>query len=167
MFVVPLPKDVITTKDGAELEVITYTNFKTKGPAVYVEHQPGTPAVVIYFFDIEKINGVRVDLNGSSKVFNALGKIKRRFHLPQPNDQITVSKSSEESPDGTDIVEVQTLKLHSRNLGLSKGLLIQDKDKTYHRLNDILDLKRAVGGDTFNKKAFLRLYSEYRGYVGK
>jgi len=167
MFVVPLPKDVITTKDGAELEVITYTNFKTKGPAVYVEHQPGTPAVVIYFFDIEKINGVRVDLNGSSKVFNALGKIKRRFHLPQPNDQITVSKSSEESPDGTDIVEVQALKLHSRNLGLSKGLLIQDKDKEYHRLNDILDLKRAVGGDTFNKKAFLRLYSEYRGYVGK
>jgi hypothetical protein len=78
-----------------------------------------------------------------------------------------VRKSSEESPDGTDIIEVQTLKLHSRNLGLSKGLLIQDKDKVYHRLNDILDLKRAVGGDTFNKKAFLRLYSEYRGYVGK
>lgn len=167
MLAVPLPRDVITTKDGAELEVITYTNFKSKGPAVYVEHQPGTPAVIIYFFDIEKINGVRVELNGSSKVFNVLGKLNRKFHLPQLNDQITVSKATKESPDETDIVEVQALKLHSRNLGLSKGLLIQDKDKEYYRLDDIQDLKRAVGGDSFNRKAFLRLYSEYRGYTGK
>lgn len=166
MFVVPLPKDVITTKDGAELEVITYTNFKSKGPAVYVEHNPGTPAVIIYFFDIEKINGVRVELNNSSKVFNALGKIKRRFHLPQSNDQLVIKKDAE-NPDESDIVAVKELKLHSKNLGLSKGLLVRDKDGTYYRLDDIQDIKPAVGGDSFNRRKFLRYYSEYRGYTGK
>ena len=163
MLVVPLPKDKIVTKDGAELEVITYTNFKSKGPAVYVVHQAGTPAVAIYFFDIEKINGIRVEYNVGSKVFTALGNIKRKIHLPQPNDQIIIKKDD----DTTDILEVKDLKLHSKVLGLGQGLVVRDKDGNIHRLDSIADIKRAVGGSDFNQKKFLRIYSEYRGYTGK
>ena len=163
MFVVPLPKDKIGTKDGAELEVITYTNFKSKGPAVYVEHQPGSPAVAIYFFDIEKINDVRVEYNVGSKVFTALGNIKRKIHLPQPNDQLIINNDEAEPS----IVEVKDLKLHSKILGLGQGLIIRDKDGNNHRLDSISDIKRAVGGSEFNQKKFLRIYSEYRGYTGK
>lgn len=165
MLVVPLPKDTITTKDGAELEVIAYTNFKSKGPAVYVEHQAGTPAVAVYFFDIEKINGVRVEFNTGSKVFSALGNIKRKIHLPQPNDQLIIQSSDPEAEP--DIVEVKDLKLHSKSIGLGQGLVIRDKDGKFFRLADIGDIKRAVGGESFDKKKFLRLYSEYRGYIGK
>ena len=165
MFVVPLPKDKVKTKDGAELEVVTYTNFKSKGPAVYVEHQAGTPAVAIYFFDIEKINDVRVEYNTGSKVFTALGNIKRKIHLPQPNDQIIIRDPN--AVDETTIVEVKELKLHSKVLGLGQGLLVRDKDGTFHRLDTILDIKRAIGGNDFNQKKFLRMYSEYRGYTGK
>ena len=154
MLVVPLPKDTITTKDGAELEVIAYTNFKSKGPAVYVEHQAGTPAVAVYFFDIEKINGVRVEFNTGSKVFTALGNIKRKIQSSDP----------EAEPD---IIEVKDLKLHSKSIGLGQGLVIRDKDGKIYRLSDIADIKRAVGGESFDKKKFLRLYSEYRGYIGK
>lgn len=165
MLVVPLPKDVITTKDGAQLEVIAYTNFKSKGPAVYVEHQAGTPAVAVYFFDIEKINGVRVEFNTSSKVFTALGNIKRKIHLPQPNDQIIIQSADPEAEP--DIIEVKDLKLHSKLIGLGHGMVIRDKDGKVFRLADVFDIKRAVGGDSFDKKKFLKLYSEYRGYIGK
>lgn len=165
MLVVPLPKDTITTKDGAELEVIAYTNFKSKGPAVYVEHQAGTPAVAVYFFDIEKINGVRVEFNTGSKVFTALGNIKRKIHLPQANDQLVIQSSDPEAEP--DIIEVKDLKLHSKSIGLGQGLVIRDKDGKIYRLSDIADIKRAVGGESFDKKKFLRLYSEYRGYIGK
>lgn len=164
MLVVPLPKDTITTKDGAELVVLAYSNFKSKGPAVYVEHTAGTPAVTVYFFDIEKINGIRVDFNTSSKVFTALGNLKRKYHLPQPNDQIIIKlKDSEE----TTIVEVKELKLHSKSLGLGNGLLVKDKEGNMHRLGEILNIKRSIGDDIFNQKRFLRIYSEYRGYTGK
>lgn len=162
MLVVPLPKDIITTKDGAKLSVVTYTNFKSKGPAVYVEHKRGTPAVVIYFFDIDRINDVRVELNPSSKVFNALGNIKRKYHLPQPNDLVTVN-----ADDAGTIIEVKDLKLHNKSIGLSQGLVIRDKENNFHRLSDIVSIDRAVGSDDFNQKRFLRLYSEYRGYSGK
>ncbi len=167
MFVVPLPKDTISTKDGAELVVVAYTNFKSKGPAVYVEHQAGTPAVAIYFFDIEKINGVRVEFNQSSKVFSALGHLKRKTHLPQLNDQVVIKSPSEENPENTDIVEIKDLKLHSKQLGLSQGLLFRDRENNFHRLDSIVSINRAVGSDSFNRRKFLRLYSEYRGYTGK
>ena len=162
MLVVPLPRDIITTKDGAKLSVVTYTNFKSKGPAVYVEHKRGTPAVVIYFFDIDRINDVRVELSPSSKVFNALGNIKRKYHLPQPNDLVTLNINGENM-----IVEVKDLKLHSKNIGLSKGLVIRDKENNFYRMSDIVSIDRATGSDEFNQKRFLRLYSEYRGYSGK
>ena len=153
MLVVPLTNDTIKTKDGAELKVLAFSNFKSKGPVVYVEHEAGTPAVVIYYFDIEKINDVRVEFNTSSKVFSSLGFIKRKFHLPQPGDVITISDRE---------AKVKSLKLHSKSVGLSQGLLVKADDGEYYTLSQIDGIKRSNGTEDFDKKKFLRFYSEYK-----
>jgi hypothetical protein len=169
MFIVPLVGDMIETKDGGELKVLAYTNYKTKGPAVYVDHEAGTPDVAIYFFDIEKINGVNVKFNNTAKVFEALGKVKRRIHLPQPHDTIVVIKANTELVDSeNDTVQVKSLKLHNKTIGLARGLVIIGEDDNVYRLEDIIDIKRATGGDlNFTRKKFLTIYKEYRGYIGK
>ena len=170
MIVVPLPNDIIETKDGAKLSVVGFNNFKSKGPAVYCRQEgvDTSSFITIYFFDIEKINDVRVEFSQSSKVFTAYGRIKRKIHLPQPHDFIFVfDKSDSSHKDGFDDskkVKVNGYKLHSKKYGVSKGLLIEDDDKNVYMLDDILDLHREVGSSTFDRKIFLRIYKEYLGH---
>jgi hypothetical protein len=71
MLIVPLKGDKLTTTDGPEFTVDSYTNFKTD-PAVYVDVPRGQNPIV-YFQDIEQINGVKVEYNKATKVFTALG----------------------------------------------------------------------------------------------
>lgn len=170
MIIVPLASDTIETKDGAKLLVAGYNNFKNKGPAVYCKADPDSPTLLtIYFFDIEKINDVRVEFSASNKTFTALGRVKRKLHLPQPHDTITVfaPKDVEEGSnkfDESKKVKVQSLKLHSKKYGIAKGLLIEDEDKNVYMLDEILDLKRDSGSSEFDKKVFLRIYKEYTGH---
>lgn len=164
MLVVPLKKDKIETKDGVIFTVLSYTNYREKGPAVYVEHTPGVPSDAVYFFDINKINGVYVDYVGGSKVFKAAGRIDRTYHLPQVDDIITVRGT-----DGSTDLKVIGLKLHKRD-SLAKGLIVQAEDKNdpdsrqLVRLDDIVDLQRNIGSDArFSRDAFLKYYGDYRG----
>ncbi len=161
MLIVPLKGDKIETKDGVEFTVLEYTNYKDRGPAVFVEHTAAIPSDAVYFFDIVKINGVSVNYGGG-KVFKAAGLIKRRFHLPQPGDTITV-RSGESPVD----LRVSGLKLHSKTEGLTKGLLVQVKNEgetTYYRLGQIIDIQRSVGNDLFDRSKFLGYYKDYTGY---
>jgi hypothetical protein len=164
MLIVPIAGDKITIKDSDRkpLSVISYTNYKLK-PAVYVHTGIRKPSVAIYFFDIETINDVRVDYIPSQKVFFAYGNIKRKIHLPQPNDLIVVDNSD---IDENNLVKVEKLSLHNKAEGLGKGLLIKGDDDKYYRLSDILDIKRAIGDDFFDRKKFLKIYDDYRGYKG-
>lgn len=171
MIIVPLAKDEIETKDGAKLTVRGFTNYKPKGPALYANDGVSSPMVVVYFFDIDKINGVRVEYSQSSKVFTAMGKIKRAIHLPQSHDYIFVFEKKEEGVEpekdsfsDSKKVKVAGYKLHSKKHGLAKGLLIEDEDKNMYRLMDILDVRREIGSDDFDRKKFLRLYAEYEGH---
>ena len=59
MLIVPLLGDKITTKDGVTFTVLSYTNYKSGGPAVYVEHTPLVPSDAVYFFDIVRINNIQ------------------------------------------------------------------------------------------------------------
>lgn len=176
MLVVPLKGDRIVTKDGASLLVEGYTNFKNRGPAVYcsstnAEFNSGDGQfIAIYFFDIDKINDVRVEFNSSSKVLNALGRLKRKIHLPQQHDLIEVFKPSNNEDgsksqfDKSAKVKVSGLKLHSKKYGIAKGLLIEDEDKNVYLLDEILDIEREIGNSLFNKKLFLKIYGEYVGH---
>lgn len=162
MLVLPLKGDTIETKDGVSFKVLSYTNYRDKGPAVYVEHTPAVPSDAVYFFDIQKINGKSVQYMSGPKVFRSLGPLKRKFQLPQPNDTITWR-----GPGGTQDVQVKSLKLHKRG-ELGKGLLVvcQDPDsqeKVMVRLTQIIDLKRDIGNDMFSRDRFLTYYSDYGG----
>jgi hypothetical protein len=155
MLVVPLTKDVIHTIDGTKYRVVEYTNFKSAGPAVYAKLPNSKAIVLVYFPDIDKINGTLVEYKQSSKVFNALGKVKRVQQLPQPEDTIKLEDETE--------IKVKNLKLKAKHLGATKGLLVKDVDDNYHGLHEIIDIIPALGTPTFNKEIFMSLYSNYIG----
>lgn len=162
MLVVPLKGDKIETREGVEFTVLSFTNYRDKGPAVYVEHTAGVPSDAVYFFDINKINGKTVDYVPGSKVFKAAGEINRKFQLPQPNDIVTMRGKT-----GSMDIVVTGIKLHKRG-ELAKGLLVtgheQDiEDKVFVRLDQITDIKRDIGNDMFSRDRFLTYYSDYRG----
>ena len=162
MLVVPITKDVIITKDGNKLRVVEYTNYKEGGPAVYAK-SAAKELVLVYFFDIAEINGTKVEYERGSKVFNALGKISRDQHLPQPDDKIVVLKDSMSDEDEKSRAEVATLKLKSKSLGVNKGLFVKDDQGNAYRLKQILDIDRALGGSNFDRDAFMSTYKDYTG----
>ena len=153
MYIVPIDKDNIVTTDGAEVEVTDYSNFKPSGPCVFVAGEK--TSMPIYFQDIASINGVKVDYNNSSKVLEPLGHFKRKIHLPQKHDKIMVKG---------EWIKVNGVKLHSRSLGLSRGLLIMGEDGEAYALQQVEDIKRPIGDSYFDKKRFLKIYSEYKGH---
>lgn len=162
MFIVPLKGDRIETKDGVTFTVLSYTNYREKGPAVYVEHTPSVPSDAVYFFDINKIGGKIVEYVTGSKVFKSVGEVKRKWQLPQPNDTITCR-----TKEGNRVVTVTGLRLHKRG-ELAKGLLVvgnekDSDDKLYIRLDQIIDLDRDIGNDMYSRDKFLAYYADYRG----
>jgi hypothetical protein len=155
MWIVPIKGDSIVSKDGTDYIVDSYNNFKASGPAVLIEQEGKvTP---IYFVDIQSVNGVNVEFNNQSKVLEALGKFKRKIHLPQKHDKIIV-KGSE------DYIKVANLKLHSKSLGLSRGLLVIGEDGEAYSLQLIQTIKRPVGDSFFDRKKFLKFYDDYIGH---
>lgn len=162
MFVVPLKGDKIETRDGVNFTVLSFTNYRDKGPAVYVEHTAGVPSDAVYFFDIIKINGKMVELVAGSKVFKSSGEIKRKFHLPQNSDIVTFKDNN-----GTQTLKVTGLKLHKRN-ELAKGMFVvgqseDSEEKQQVRLAQIIDIERDIGNDMFSRDRFLAYYSDYKG----
>ena len=162
---VPLAGDTITTKDGVEYKVTSYTNYRSLGPAVHVEHTEDVPSEPAYFNDITKINGVHVDFIPGQKVFRANVAIKRKFQLPQVGDKLTFKDAGVVRG-----AEVKSLKLHKKS-DLAKGLLVKcaDENDTEYlvRLDDVIDIDREIGNDLFSKDSFLKLYDDYRGHRKK
>jgi hypothetical protein len=162
MLVVPLKGDTVETKDGVTFSVLSYTNYRDKGPAVYVQHTPAVPSDAVYFFDIIKINGKTVEFLKGPKVFRSIGPIPRKYQLPQPSDTVTWR-----SPSGSADATVKSYKLHKKG-ELAKGLMIVAMDtdaqeQVFIRLDQIIDLKRDIGNDLFSRDKFLKYYSDYRG----
>lgn len=163
MLVVPLAKDKVRTTDGHAYRVISYTNYKDGGPAVYCKDKTGSSPVLVYFFDIDQINGTPVEYQRGSRIFRALGKVKREFHLPQPDDKVTVLTNRVTDHEGRERVDVDGLKLKSKALGINKGLFFKDTEGEAYRLNQVLDIERALGGERFNRAEFLDYYKDYTG----
>jgi hypothetical protein len=163
MLVVPLNKDHIATKDGAKYRVIEYTKYKDGGPAVYCKIPKAGDVVLVYFFDIAEINGTSVEYQRSSKVFRAFGKISRDQQLPQPDDKVIVFDDKRDPEGSKRLVEVASLKLNSKNLGINKGMFFKDRDGKYHRIKNILDLDPSLGTHTFDRGSFISSYKDYIG----
>ena len=154
MFVVPLSKDIITTADGLVYRVVEYTNFKEGGPAVYAKSKDDSTLTLVYFFDIVKINKTQVEYQKDSKVFNALGKVERAQQLPQPDDEVTIKG---------EVKKVKSLKLKSKKISATKGMLFKTEDGDLYRIRDIDAIESALGGSDFNKKLFIEVYRDYVG----
>lgn len=170
MWIVPIKNDIITTTDDTEFTVTGYTNYKSKGPCVYVTHSSGDSAVSVYFFDIKQLNGVKVEFNNASKILNSLGFVKRKIHLPQKHDVIYVDDTNEDEEGNETIVQkkikVEDIKLHNRNMGLSRGMLIVGDDDVLYPLKSINRIKRTGGDSYFDKSRFVKTYVDYLGYHG-
>lgn len=158
MIIVPLEKDTIKTTDGLVFKVVSYTNFKEAGPAVYCRNRGDKSQTLVYFFDIASVNGTKVEYSRSTKMLNALGKVARDVQLPQPDDKIIVMINGEKRE-----VEVAQLKLKSKSHGVNKGIVVKDTEDNIHRIKNIIGIDPALGTGRFNRKAFLSLYDEYLG----
>jgi len=163
MLIVPLEKDKIRTTDGRVYRVIEYTNYKDGGPAVYARAKESKEPVLVYFFDIDQVNDTQVEYQRGSRVFRALGKVAREYQLPQPDDKVTVLTNKISDEDGKERVDVSALKLKSKSLGVNKGLFFKDAAGGAYRLNQILDIDRALGSSKFDREAFLAYYKDYAG----
>ena len=164
MLVVPIAKDTVETKDGTKYKVIEYTNYKEGGPAVYVRSKSSKELVLVYFFDINVINGTAVEYQRGSRIFHALGKVNRDQQLPQPDDKIVIlTDKVDDEQEGKERIDVDSLKLKSKSLGVNKGMFIKDTNGNTYRLKQILDIQRALGGSKFDREAFLKLYKDYTG----
>lgn len=162
MFVVPVPGDMIMLSDSdIALQVTSYTNMKQE-PAVYVDANDGENNVV-YFYDISSINDVKVELNKSSKTFESLGMLKRRFNLPQPGDTITVNVKNIEGDLEDKSFTVKNIKLHNKAEGISRGLVVCEEE-TCFALNEIKNIERKSGSEKFDAKKFQKYYFDYLPY---
>lgn len=166
MWIVPLRTDIITTTDNQQYEVKHFSNYKSKGPCALVKPVNGdtNQLLPIYFFDIKLLNDVEVDFPQSSKVLNSLGVIKRTIHLPQKHDKLTIY--DDESAESK-VIKVKELKLHNKNIGLAKGLIVIDDNDDRYSLRAITAIERDSGDSFFDKKKFQKIYAEYLGHVNK
>lgn len=159
MLVVPVRGDKIKTSDNSDIRIVsTYTSLKDQ-PAVYLEKSTSTDAYV-YFSDIVEINGVRVEYESGSKVFSALGPLKRKYNLPQPKDTIRIKLIETSFKEEIEEVEVDSLKLHNKIIGATRGLLVCSKDSNYN-LAEIISVDRKAGYEKFDRDKFCAYYIDY------
>ena len=161
MYIVPLPKDTIKTHDGGTYKVVTATMYKEAGPALYARTKEASN-ILIYFIDIDEVNGTRVEYQKGEKLFKALGKVERVQPLPQPGDTAVVRPDINASR-GRVTVKVEGLKLKSKALGINKGLFIKGDDGEFYRIKQILDIEPALGTHKFDRELFLSQYEDYKG----
>lgn len=162
MFVIPVAKDKILTKDDSTPKVVSSFSSLKDEPAVYLTEGVSRDRYV-YFSDIVEINGVRVEYDSSSKTFNALGPLKRKYNIPQPKDTITVKLTDAPFKKETEEIEVKSIKLHNKREGITRGLLACS-DKSCFSLNEILDIKRRNWTEIFNQEGFKKYYIDYLPY---
>lgn len=160
MYVVPVSGDKIKTKDGLPFKVLSYSNYKTEGPAVIVDSPGSKITDTVFFQDIAELNGQKVTYAKTGKafkVFETPGAFERKFQLPQPGEFITSNISGVEPRK----YEIQRICLHVKNQ-LSSGLLLDclEKDqaqKVQIPLSQISDVDHYL----FSREKFMAYYADY------
>jgi len=158
MFVVPVTNDRIKTKDSSDILVVSSFSSLKDEPAVYVKQS--VTDNYVYFSDIIELNGVAVEYNADSKIFDALGPLRRKYNLPQPKDTIKVKLRDVSYDDNLEELEVTSLRLHSKRYGAGRGLLIITKEGEF-ALSDLKDIIHRDFNEQFNHDRFKKYYSDY------
>ena len=169
MLIVPLAGDKIKiANNDSTLKVIEYTRFKSAGPAVYCQVPDSKTLILVYFFDIEEINGVDVEYKKSSHLFKALGKVKRKYNIPQKGDVILITRKGSSTEEDDDALEKKKVKVDKVEIKLGKsnlvhGLFVTDEDKNLINCKRILDVESEIGTQAFDRSGFIKYYKEYFG----
>lgn len=158
MFVVPVSGDRVKTKDSGDIRKVSSFSSLKDEPAVYVK--PGGSDNYVYFSDIVEINGVSVEYDIDSKVFNALGPLRRRYNLPQPKDTIKVKLIEVTFKDEFEELDVTGLRLHSKKYGAGRGLLVITKEGEFS-IGEVKDVIHRDFKEKFNEDRFKRYYFDY------
>lgn len=154
----PVSGDRIKTKDSGDArKVSSFTVFKDE-PAVYVK--PSGSENYVYFSDVVEINGVAVEYDVDSKVFNALGPLRRRFNLPQPKDTVKVKLKDVSYDDELEELMVTGLRLHSKKYGADRGLLVITKEGEFS-ISDLKDVIHRDFNERFDETRFKHYYLDY------
>lgn len=164
MFILPISGDRIKTKDSGEIQIVSSFSSLKDEPAVYIKNI-GTSNFV-YFSNITEINKVAVEYNTDSKVFDALGPIKRKFNLPQPKDTIQVKLIDVDFKEDIEDLEVTSLRLHSKKYGAARGLLIITKEGEF-TISDLLNVSHKGWSESFNRSQFKKYYFDYLSLKSK
>lgn len=169
MLIVPIPGDKIKVANNPDtLKVIEYTRFKSAGPAVYCKAADSSTLILVYFFDIEEINEIDVEYKKSSHLFKALGKVKRKYNLPQKGDTISIMRKGIDQQEDDDALEKRKVKVEKIEIKLGKsglihGLYVTDSDKNLINCKQILDIESEIGSQAFDRSGFIKYYKEYIG----
>ena len=158
MFVVPVKGDKIRTKDDSSVLIVSSFSSLKDEPAVYVNPKGNEPYV--YFSDIVEINGVRVEYNSESKIFDSLGPLRRKFNLPQPKDTIKVKLIDVPYKDEVEDFIVTGLRLHSKKYGENRGLLVICKEGQFS-LGDLIMIDRSSWSERFKQQEYKKYYFDY------
>ena len=158
MLIVPVTGDRIKTADGLPAKVLSYSNYKTEGPAVITDGEG--PAQSVPFNEITKINDQRVKLLKNAEgynVFETSGFMDRTFQIPQPGDIITSTVSGVEARE----YEVVRVRLHVKDQ-LSRGMILDCNDQETHEETEVmLGQIKDIAHTIFNHKKFLGYYADY------
>lgn len=161
MIVVPVAGDRIKTKDGLPSTVISYSNYKSEGPAVLVEETEGGPTATVFFHEIAEINDQPVSYiknDDGYKVFEISGYMERKYLLPQIGEYINSKVSGVEDRK----YEVKRLRLNVPNQ-LSSGLIIDGSNKDEPGVVEItLGQISDIDHYLFSREKFLAYYADYR-----
>lgn len=162
MIVVPLVGDKVETETNISFKVLSYTNYKSEGPAVIVESPDEKTTETIFFKDIVLLNDQKVKLIKNADGYNVFeidGYIKRKFQLPQPKDIISSDTNGIEQR----LYIVNRIRLHIKDR-LSQGVVIDCQEQETEELVEItLDKIFDIEHTLFNRKGFQTYYSDYIG----
>jgi hypothetical protein len=158
MLIVPVKGDRIRTKDDSQYHRVSSFSSLKDEPAVYIK--PAGTDPFVYFSDIVEINGVRVEYDSSSKVFNALGPLKIKYNIPQPKDSIFVKLLDVPFKDEKEEFVVTAIRLHSKKYGENKGLMVICKDNAFS-ISEIISIDRSNWTEPFDREKFKSYYFDY------
>ena len=65
--------------------------------------------------------------------------------------------------ESSQTIDIDSLKLKSKSLGINKGLFIKSVDGEFYRLKHLLDLTPSLGGSKFHRDDYLDYYKDYIG----
>lgn len=151
MFIVPLAGDRIETAGAVKHTVLSYTNYRDK-PAVYVETPSTVSALTVPFSSIISVNGTGVTLD-QGQVLISIGKVKRRLHLPQKGDIVTIAGMH---------IKVHRLKLNASGKLASGMIVVGTDDEKAAVSKRLIDLEE-IESIKFDREVFLALYRDYLG----